>query len=307
MGEGMWCVGVGVRAKGGHRFSLQLLHPRSNTPETFHFSLSPTLGGAGRRGLARAPSRRPLRGLISLSLSLTYSGPTDQSSSLSPPAPPHRDWEVRLLEEQRTLDTLKQYVSTIYAIIKDAERMIRAEYPVLAQLDELPDTIHFVTAEELHSTWPDEDVHGRENKAVQQWGAIFIVGMGWPMRDGSAPEEVRAPDYDDWTLNGDIMVRGARTGYRHELSSMGVRVNAASLAAQLKARGMEDRTALPYHQGVLRNTLPLCIGGGIGISRLLMHLLGARHIGQVQVGVWADRHHQQCAAAGIALIPDRLM
>lgn len=133
--------------------------------------------------------------------------------------------------------------------------------------------------------YPTLDVHARENAAVREFGAVFVIGMGWPMKDGSEPEEVRAPGYDDWDLNGDIIVMHPLTGYRHELSSMGIRVDAKSIVAQLKHRGMAHQLNLPFNQAVINDQLPYSYGGGIGISRLLMLLLRTCHIGEVQTGV----------------------
>lgn len=172
----------------------------------------------------------------------------------------------------------------------------------------LPKEITFITAEELHAKYPTLDVHGRENAAVCEYGALFIIGMGWPMKDGSPPEEVRAPGYDDWNLNGDIIVMHPLTGYRHELSSQGIRVDANSIVAQLKHRGMEHQIDLPFNKAVINNELPYSYGGGIGISRLLMLLLRTCHIGEVQVGLWHDEHYRQvCGAPGVDLIPDRIV
>lgn len=160
----------------------------------------------------------------------------------------------------------------------------------------------------MHAKYPLLDVHGRENAAVREYGAIFIIGMGWPMKDGTAPEEVRAPGYDDWDLNGDIMVKHPLTGYRHELSSMGIRVDAKSIVAQLQHRGMEHQIDYPFNQAVINEELPYCYGGGIGISRLLMLLLRTCHIGECQCGLWHDEHYKQvCGAPGVDLIPDRII
>lgn len=127
------------------------------------------------------------------------------------------------------------------------------------------------------------------------------------MSDGSDPEEVRSPGYDDWNMNGDIIVRHPLTEYRHELSSMGIRVDKDSLMKQLEHRGMLDQKDLPFHRAVREETVPYSYGGGIGISRLLMLLLRTGHIGEVQVGVWHDAHFEQAAAAGCDIIPDRLI
>ncbi|KAJ8607172.1 hypothetical protein CTAYLR_007349 [Chrysophaeum taylorii] len=214
------------------------------------------------------------------------------------------DWELRIEESQRTIEFLRGIVNKIWRIIKDCEAMVAERFGLEPTL---PDKIHFVTSEELHATWPDADIHGREDAAVNKWGAIFILGMGWPMKDGSAPEEIRSPSYDDWLLNGDIIVRHPVTGYRHELTSMGIRVDADALKKQLAHRGMNDLATKPYQAAVIRGDLPFCIGGGIGISRLLMLMLKTGHIGEVQVGVWHKDHHAQAKAAGIDLIPDRIL
>ena len=171
----------------------------------------------------------------------------------------------------------------------------------------LPKEITFITAEELHSKYPKLDVHEREDAAVSEYGAIFIVGMGWPMKDGSEAEEVRAPAYDDWNINGDIIVQHPLTGYRHELSSMGIRVDEKSIVEQLKHRGVAYQVDLPFNQAVIHNELPYSYGGGIGISRLLMLLLRTAHIGEVQCGVWHDAHYKQVYEAGVDLIPDRIV
>lgn len=223
------------------------------------------------------------------------------------------DFEVRITKEDRNVEKLKQFVRIIYKIITDAEDYILDKYPHILKEGHstaawrLPKEITFVTAEELHATWPDLDVHGRENAAVKKYGAIFIIGMGWPMSDGSAAEEVRAPDYDDWNMNGDIIVKHPLTGYRHELSSMGIRVDQEALLKQLEHRGVLDRQSLPFHQAVIHEQVPFSYGGGLGISRLLMLLLRTGHIGEVQVGLWHDAHFQQAHNAGMDLIPDRIV
>ena len=203
------------------------------------------------------------------------------------------DFEIRISREQRNVEQLKSFVRTIYKIITDAEDMILEKYPEIlappghpSSAWRLPKDIHFVSAQELHNEFPDMDVHARENAAVQKYGAIFIVGMGWPMKDGSPAEEVRSPGYDDWKMNGDIMVIHPLTGYRHELSSMGIRVDKDALLAQLEHRGKSDEADLPFMKAVIEERVPCSYGGGLGISRLLMLLLRVCHIGEVQVGLW---------------------
>mmetsp|Transcript_12042 Transcript_12042/g.29017 ORF Transcript_12042/g.29017 Transcript_12042/m.29017 type:complete len:581 (+) Transcript_12042:516-2258(+) len=228
------------------------------------------------------------------------------------------DFEIRISKQQRTVEQLKEFVSTLYQIIVDTETMILQKYPdiVMSQTEEvdedpawmLPRQIHFTTSEQLHAEFPDKDVHERETAACRKYGAIFICGMGWPLEDGSPPEEVRSPSYDDWNLNGDIMVYHPLTEYRHELSSMGIRVDAESLKAQLEHRGMfEKESTLDFQKAVLEDKLPYSYGGGLGISRLCMLLLRTCHIGEVQVGVWHDEHYKQVLEAGMDLIPDRIL
>lgn len=223
------------------------------------------------------------------------------------------DFEIRIRREQRTVEQLKQYVRTIYRILTDAEAYILEKHPNIlcpghpTASWRLPKEITFVTSQELHDMFPGMSVHERENAAVRKFGAIFIVGMGWPMKDGSAPEEVRSPGYDDWNLNGDIIVQHPLTEYRHELSSMGIRVDKTSLLKQLEHRGVLHEKDLPFQKAVLEEQLPFSYGGGLGISRVLMLLLRTGHIGEVQVGLWHDAHYEQASEAGIDLVPDRLV
>ncbi|CAB9501152.1 Aspartate--ammonia ligase [Seminavis robusta] len=223
------------------------------------------------------------------------------------------DFEIRIDKQQRTVQQLQKYVRTLWKIITDAEDYILAKYPSILLPEHptadwrLPKEIKFVTAQQLHDEFPNESIHGRENKAVEKYEAIFICGMGWPMADGSPAEEQRSPSYDDWNLNGDIMVGHPLTEYRHELSSMGIRVDKESLFKQLEHRGALHETELDFQKAVLQEDLPFSYGGGIGISRLLMLLLRMGHIGQVQVGLWHDEHYKQAFDAGIDLIPDRIV
>lgn len=223
------------------------------------------------------------------------------------------DFEIKITKEMRTVEQLKKYVRTLYTIITDAEDMILEKYPQIllpghpTSKWRLPKEITFITAQGLHDEYPDLDVHGREDAAVKRYGAIFIIGMGWPMSDGSAAEELRSPGYDDWNLNGDIIVKHPLTEYRHELSSMGIRVDKESLLLQLEHRGVSHEADLAFQKAVIDERLPFSYGGGIGISRLLMLLLRTGHIGEVQCGLWHDAHYEQAMAAGIDLIPDRLV
>jgi aspartate--ammonia ligase len=223
------------------------------------------------------------------------------------------DFEIKITKEQRTVEQLKTFVRILWKIVTDAEDYILDKYPQIlleghpTSAVNLPKDITFVTSEELHAMYPDMGVHERESAAVNKFGAIFIIGMGWPLKDGSPPQEVRSPGYDDWNLNGDIIVRHPLTEYRHELSSMGIRVDGDSLVKQLADRGVLHEQDLDYQRAVIEDRLPLSYGGGLGISRILMLLLRTGHIGEVQVGLWHDAHFQQAAAAGIDLIPDRII
>jgi aspartate--ammonia ligase len=223
------------------------------------------------------------------------------------------DFEIHLTRGQRTVEQLKSYVRILWRIVTDAEDYILDKYPDIlldghpTSTQRLPKEIHFVPSNELHELHPDLSVHERETAAVREWGAVFVIGMGWPMVDGSVAEEVRSPGYDDWNLNGDILCLHPLTGYRHEISSMGIRVDRASLLTQLEHRGMQDQAGLSFFQAVIHEQVPFSYGGGLGISRLLMLLLRTAHIGEVHVGVWHDAHYAQAARAGMDLIPDRIV
>ncbi len=224
------------------------------------------------------------------------------------------DFEVRIAKEDRTIDKLKAFVTILWKIIVDAEEYIIDKYPHIL-LDNhpsssfrLPKEIKFLTSDELHTMFPHMGIHERETAAVKNFKAVFIIGMGWPLIDGSPAEEVRSPGYDDWNLNGDIMVYNPITEYRHELSSMGIRVDKDSLLKQLEHRKVLNKEKeKQYYNAVLHDQLPFSFGGGLGISRLLMQLLRTGHIGEVQVGLWHDAHYEQAAEAGIDLIPDRII
>jgi len=225
------------------------------------------------------------------------------------------DFEVRIHKTQRTITCLKQFVTTLWNIVVDAETYIINKYSTQVLLKDhptsswrLPKEIKFLTSDELHVMFPNMTVHERETAAVRKFKAIFIIGMGWPLMDGSPAEELRSPGYDDWNLNGDIIVCHPITEYRHELSSMGIRVDRESLLKQLEHRKfLEKERHLEYFKAVLEDKLPFSYGGGLGISRLLMLLLRTGHIGEVQVGLWHDAHYKQATEAGIDLIPDRII
>lgn len=210
------------------------------------------------------------------------------------------DWEKVVNEEQRNLDFLKDTVRRIWKVLKGAETHVQKLYPQLkdAGYPSLPNDIKFLHAEDILDMYPKLPRKERETEVLQKYPAVFIIGIGWSLKDGF-PHEMRAADYDDWVtetksedgrhrhgLNGDILVWNPVTKRRHELSSMGIRVNAASLRKQLEISHQLDWLSLPYHSGIINNRIPLSIGGGIGQARTYMLLLRKAHIGEVSVTVW---------------------
>jgi aspartate--ammonia ligase len=218
------------------------------------------------------------------------------------------DWERVIQREDRTLDFLKEIVRKIYAVIKRTEFHIYDNYPHLKP--ELPETITFIHSEELQKEYPGMAPRQREEMATREFGAIFVIGIGAPLAD-SLPHDGRAPDYDDWTtetvngcrgLNGDIIVWNSVLECPFELSSMGIRVDRESLLRQLDLTGTREREQLLFHQRLLREELPLSIGGGIGQSRLCMYYLRKAHIGEIQVGIWPSEMIKACGEHNIALL-----
>lgn len=209
------------------------------------------------------------------------------------------DWERVITKDQRTPDYLEQVVRNIFKIIKHMEHEVWYKYPDAVY--QLPDDIYFVTTDELEKRWPDKTRKERENLITKEHGAVFIGKIGWPLADGE-PHDGRAPDYDDWNLNGDIIFWFEPLQCALEISSMGIRVDKESLKKQLKQAGAEDRLNLPFHKGILEDTIPLSIGGGIGQSRLCMLLLGRAHIGEVQASVWPQDMIDECAKHNITLL-----
>jgi len=209
------------------------------------------------------------------------------------------DWEKVLTAEERTLDYLYDTVRTIYRVLLNTEYVLCEHYRELQPF--LPRDIRFVTAEELLQQYPDRSPKEREKAVCRQYGAVFIQGIGGKLSDGQ-PHDDRAADYDDWALNGDILIWYPLLDKAIELSSMGIRVDAESMQRQLQLAGHTDWARLDYHRAVLDNTLPLTIGGGIGQSRLCMVLLHKRHIGEVQVSEWSDDEINRCRQQGITLL-----
>jgi aspartate--ammonia ligase len=226
------------------------------------------------------------------------------------------DWERTITAEQRNLEFLKSIVRKIWKVLVGAEKFAQEMFPELRnpRYPDLPEELTFLHAEELLAMYPDLPRKRRETVILQKYPAVFIIGIGWPLKDGY-PHEMRAADYDDWItdtsdqtnrdthgLNGDILVWNHVTQRRHELSSMGIRVNAETLRKQLEMSNLLDNLKFPYHQGIVNNVLPLSIGGGIGQSRTLMLLLRKAHLGEVSVTVWPKILKEMCAKKNIFVL-----
>ncbi len=209
------------------------------------------------------------------------------------------DWERVILPEERNFDTLKGIVERIYASIKSVEWLVCNRFPEVKPA--LPNEISFVTSQELVDLFPGMTPRERENAYVHAKGAAFISQIGGVLSDG-AKHDGRAPDYDDWALNGDILVWFEPLQCAVELSSMGIRVNAESLKRQLEIAGCSERASLPFHKMLLENALPQTIGGGIGQSRLCLVLLKKVHIGEVQSSCWPEKMIEACEARGVNLL-----
>ena len=209
------------------------------------------------------------------------------------------DWERRLLPEDRNIRTLKNTVKKIYkAFIKTYNKVVKA-YPVLEV--ELPKGITFITTKELEKRYPNLDRKNRENAICKEFGAVFLMNIGGKLKDGD-PHDSRAADYDDWKMNGDILLWYEPLQIAYELSSMGIRVNKESLLKQLKEKKEEYKINLTYHQMILNDELPLSIGGGIGQSRLCMFLLKKVHIGEVQSSYWPDEEIEEFKKYNVNLL-----
>lgn len=209
------------------------------------------------------------------------------------------DWERVITKEERTVETLRKTVRDIFRIIKHMEHEVWYKYP--RAVYRLPDEIHFIDTEKLLAKYPDKNARERENLAAREYGCIFLMRIGDRLANGE-PHDGRAPDYDDWQLNGDIIFWYEPLNCALEISSMGIRVDETSLAEQLKKAGCEERAKLPYHRMVLNRELPYTIGGGIGQSRLCMLLLGRAHVGEVQASIWPEDMRKACAAHNITLL-----
>ncbi|MDE5618581.1 MAG: aspartate--ammonia ligase [Clostridia bacterium] len=209
------------------------------------------------------------------------------------------DWEKVISSADRNVEYLKSTVLSIYSALKKTAEILHREYKGLKNY--LSDTVTFVTTQQLEDKYPNLSPSDRETAFVKENGSAFIMGIGGKLRSGSK-HDGRAPDYDDWTLNGDLVLYYPVLDRAFELSSMGIRVDAAALTRQLSDAGLTERAVLPYHKSLLEGELPLTIGGGIGQSRLCMYLLGRAHIGEVQASIWPDGERDSCAKKGIILL-----
>ena len=226
------------------------------------------------------------------------------------------DWELAITEQQRNLKFLREVVEKLWDVLKGAEAHVQKLFPQLKtdKYPDLPDKLTFIHAEDILDRFPGLPRMQRETEMLQEYPAMFIYGIGWVLKDGY-PHEMRAADYDDWVteitsedgrpmhgLNGDILVWNPVTKRRHELTSMGIRVNAETLKVQLELTGQLDFLKFPYHQGIINNEIPLSIGGGIGQSRTFMLLLKKAHIGEVSATVWPKILKDMCKKKNIHVI-----
>lgn len=211
------------------------------------------------------------------------------------------DWEKVILPENRNLDYLKSTVMDIVEAICDTQDTMQAIYPQLQSLGKLERRVSFVTSQQLEDAYPELAPKQRENAYLKEHKTAFIIGIGGALKSGQK-HDGRAPDYDDWALNGDIMFWDDVLGCAMEVSSMGIRVDPTSLDRQLSIAGCDERRELPYHKMLLAGELPLTIGGGIGQSRLSMLLLGKAHIGEVQASIWDEYTEKVCSETGVTLL-----
>ena len=211
------------------------------------------------------------------------------------------DWEKIIAPRDRNEAFLKETVRTIVKAVADTQTTIRAVYPQLTALPLVDTEVSFVTTQELEDRWPDLPPKQREDAWVKDHPTTFLMGIGGKLKSGR-PHDGRAPDYDDWTLNGDILLWNPVLERAFEISSMGIRVDPAALDRQLTLAGCDSRRELPFHRMLLAGELPLTMGGGIGQSRLCMILLGKAHIGEVQASIWDEETIRACQDAGVILL-----
>ena len=211
------------------------------------------------------------------------------------------DWEKVISPEDRRIEVLQEAVKHIVGAICATENTMRSLFPQLALLPETDPGVAFVTSQELEDRYPDLTPKEREDAFVKEHPTTFLMQIGAPLRSGQ-PHDGRAPDYDDWSLNGDLLFWNHTLQRAYEVSSMGIRVDAAALDRQLTAAHCDERRKLPFHKALLAGELPQTMGGGIGQSRLCMLLLGSAHIGEVQSSVWDADTQRICAEAGVTLL-----
>lgn len=209
------------------------------------------------------------------------------------------DWEKILKKEERTLNTLFENVRHIFSALKETEEMIVGLFPKLSRF--LPDDITFISSQQLYDTYPTLTSKQREDEICRRHGAVFITQIGGELSNGER-HDGRAPDYDDWSMNGDFLLWYPVLEQALEISSMGVRVDEESLVTQLKASNNMDRLKMPYHQAVLNKKYPYTIGGGIGQSRLCLYFLNKAHIGEVQASIWPEDMIERCQKHNICLL-----
>lgn len=209
------------------------------------------------------------------------------------------DWERIITREDRNVEFLKEIVKKLAGVVKYTCDKLKEEYPKIKT--EISDDVYFITTQELEDRYPDLTPKERENEIVKEHKTVFLMQIGGKLKSG-IKHDGRAADYDDWSLNGDLLFWNDVLKIAYEVSSMGIRVDAKSLEEQLKICNNEERSKFTYHKMILNNELPLTIGGGIGQSRMCMLLLGKAHIGEVQVSVWDEKMVKECADNGINLL-----
>ncbi|SHO43958.1 aspartate--ammonia ligase [Anaerocolumna xylanovorans] len=209
------------------------------------------------------------------------------------------DWEKVILRDERTIDTLKNTVNKIYEVFLETEQFVGSRFALFEA--KLPKEVTFITSQELADMYPELSAKDREAALVREKGAIFIMQIGDKLMNGER-HDGRAPDYDDWNLNGDLILYHKLLDIAFEVSSMGIRVDAEAMDRQLEEANANDRRELPYHQDVLKDQLPFTIGGGIGQSRICMYFMDKVHIGEVQASIWEDDMLEYMAEKGVVIL-----
>lgn len=209
------------------------------------------------------------------------------------------DWERVILKSDRNVDTLKMIVRKVYEALKNTEVFVNSRHPEITRM--LPNEITFVTTQELLDKYPELSAKEREREAAKEYGAIFLMQIGGALGNGE-PHDGRAPDYDDWSLNGDIIVNYPLLDMGLELSSMGIRVDEDSLVKQLEIAGCNERAQMPFQKAIIDKELPYTVGGGIGQSRICMYFLRRAHVGEVQSSIWTDEDVMIAKENGINLL-----